>query len=185
MCSLLIFASNSCLLRWAHCWAPVWRCSTWTVCRMSLPSYASTSGWAMLSMKVSGGGSNYKTPSKSVSTIHQKQSWPWVELQRITMSACWESLQRRASKIFGRTRSVKIQDIWNLFHSLNTRFSIYKSFFSAATEDPPRIQKSLYSFWTNCCSRSTFSRWAVPFVHWLLHPNLIPFSYQTSVSRSC
>lgn len=36
--------STSFPLRWAHCWVPVWHCSTWTVYKMSLPFFASTSG---------------------------------------------------------------------------------------------------------------------------------------------
>lgn len=50
----------SCPLRWAHSWVPVSLCSTWTVCRMSLPSCAWTSGWAALCTKVNGGGRGWQ-----------------------------------------------------------------------------------------------------------------------------
>lgn len=49
------FISTSCPLRWAPCWVLVWLCSISTVCRRSLRSCASISGWAVLSMKVKGG----------------------------------------------------------------------------------------------------------------------------------
>lgn len=85
------------------------------------------------------------------------------------------------------SRHLEIFFISWLFHSLNTNFSVFKIFCSAVVEQLPRIQKSLYSFWTNCCSHNTFSRWALPFMHWcyVATSYLIPYiSNQTSISHS-
>lgn len=77
----LLSTSTSCPLRWAHCWDPACHCSTWTLYRMSLHSYASTSGLDTLFTKVREGEarSNSQTAvTSSVRKIHPKQR-TWVE----------------------------------------------------------------------------------------------------------